>query len=137
MTWEIRVPLPLRYVSPNFHGHWRYRARATKETREIARIAAMGDAVGLIRSQKENPGPIRISVVMNMARRGNDSYYRPLDAANAIGSLKATMDGLVDAGVVPSDSHEWVIWGDVVLNRTAKAHGGKCGVVLTVEAIAI
>lgn len=61
--------------------------------------------------------------------------YRPLDEANAIAALKGAIDGLVDAGVLKSDTHEWLKWGECRLLRTAKAHGGRSGVVLRFEVV--
>jgi hypothetical protein len=63
---------------------------------------------------------------------GRAKLYRPLDTANAIGSLKACVDGLVDAGLTPSDSHQWISWGDVRLLRRKAEHGGRCCVVVTI-----
>jgi hypothetical protein len=66
-----------------------------------------------------------------------DGRYRPRDTANAIGSLKACIDGFVDAGLVPDDSHKWISWGTVDIYRDKKTvekmGGGKPRVEITLE----
>jgi hypothetical protein len=122
----IDLPLPLVGASPNSHAHWRVRAKATKQMREHARL------LGLPHKQKE-PRPLRISATFYMGKT-LDRRYRPLDTANAIGALKPYVDGLVDAGIVPDDSHRWISWGKVTLLRNLKEHQGRSGVTLTLEA---
>jgi hypothetical protein len=80
------------------------------------------------------PMPVRISADFYC---GPTLYprYRPLDIGNAIGSLKAAVDGLVDAGMSATDSHRDVVWGDVRLLRAKKEHQGRACVVLTITAL--
>lgn len=80
------------------------------------------------------PKPIKVHAHFWCAPVKGDKRYRPLDKGNAIGSLKAAIDGIVDAGVVPSDSHEWLSFGDIELYRTKDKHGGETGLTLVIEA---
>lgn len=126
---NLTLPLPGRGCSPNHHGHWRTRATATKAHREAAKLACLAALPADWR-----PVPVRIHAEFFMGpSAGRGRVYRPLDVANAIGSLKAAVDGLVDAGLTPSDSHQWVTWGEVKLRRRKADHGGRCEVVVTLE----
>ncbi len=140
MVLTIHLPLPPKGCSPNEHSHWRIRAKATKEYREAAFMAGFG----IHQTPEWEPiRPVRLLATFDMGPSTfggplgftRTHLYRPLDAANAIGSLKAAIDGLVDAGMTPSDSHEWVHWENPILNRKKKDHGGRCGVVLTITQV--
>jgi len=79
---------------------------------------------------------IRVSSEWFMARtETTKDRYRPLDSQNALGSLKAAFDGLVDAGLIESDGHKFLEIGTVTLNRSAKEHKGRCAVDLIIEVI--
>ena len=54
------------------------------------------------------------------------------DAGNLYPTAKAIVDGLVDAGVIPDDSNEWVTGPDM---RAGEKRAEPC-VVVRVEAIA-
>ena len=130
MTLTIEIPLPSRACSPNTYKHWRTRGRGAKELREWAFMAAMEKNAPMMQA------PVRVSHTWYMAKRGPDDCYRPIDAGNAQASLKAAIDGLVDAKLIPGDNHKQLKWGECRLYRTAKEHKGKCGVVLTLEPLA-
>lgn len=135
MTIRANIPLPRKGNSSNHHGAWQVRARDTKWYREQGYLSVFG----IHNNPEWEPiRPVRIDADFYMgADRGlitiaRHASYRPLDIANAISSLKGAIDGLVDAGVVPDDSHKWVTWGEVHLYRTKKQHQGKSGVVLII-----
>lgn len=123
---SFTLPLPPPECSPNYHGHWRGRHKATKAYRELARLSWLGLVKGW------TPCKVRISAVFycgpTVERR-----YRPLDISNAEGSLKAVIDGFVDGGMTPTDSYKWVTWGDVEIKRIKREHEGKAHVEVTVE----
>lgn len=134
---EIELPLPLRGASQNTHAHWRVRQKAAG----VMRPLAMAKAQDAMRSAPwpENPR-VRLSATFDM---GPDKpgigklvkRYRPLDVDNAIASLKPYIDGLRDAKVFQTDSHHFVQWGEVVLNRSAKLHQGRSRVLIVVEVV--
>lgn len=51
--------------------------------------------------------------------------YSPRDEDNARASLKAAIDGMRDARVVPGDTKRWVKWGafNLVTRRTHRGAG--------------
>lgn len=133
---EIVIPLPPIGCQPHAKGHWRPKAAATKLHREEARMYGIASNLRL-------SGMVRIHHDWYMGKTKaelftggrSDRRYHPLDIGNAIAALKAAIDGLVDAGVLPGDTHKQVQWGECRLLRTAKAHGGRSGVVLRFEAL--
>lgn len=121
MTFEVLLPLPPREVSPNGRHHWAVKARATKLARR--------EAWYWFRNAMPKhwfPVPITLDVVYRCPRQARG--YKPKDVQNAIGALKASIDGMVDAGVVPDDSAEWVSWGSCRIERA-----GQSGVSITVK----
>jgi hypothetical protein len=80
--------------------------------------------------------PVIISATF-YAHRGAvpDGKYRPNDKANAIHSLKAPVDGFVDAGLIPDDSHLWVSWGEIELLRNKKVSSGRPRVMVTIQSV--
>jgi hypothetical protein len=74
------------------------------------------------------PVPVSIEVLYHCPK--NAHGYRPRDIENAIGALKPAIDGMVDAGVIPDDSHMWLEWGRFRLSRVK--NGDAAGVYITV-----
>lgn len=95
---EITIPLPPRETHPNARCHWAVKARAVKQQREdafLAAKAALGEA-GI--------GPPRwpaASIQATFYKAG--SRAKPSDMDGRISALKATCDGLTDAGVLSDD----------------------------------
>lgn len=89
-------------LSPNKRHHWRTRADLVKRWRTKAQIKAVEARLEPAR------GRVRISFTI---RRG-----RVLDPDNArsSASLKACVDGLRDAGVIPNDTLKHVLIGEVI-----------------------
>jgi hypothetical protein len=79
------------------------------------------------------------SVVIDVeyrACRGAGGYHA-YDAGNAIASLKAGIDGLVDAGIAKNDSKARLSWGEFTLlttQREVKRSGKPPGITVTVRA---
>lgn len=97
---EIRIPPPPKALAPHANGNSHFpKSNATKEHRQIAKLLSHG--------KQKIKGAVRVEIVWNMAPDKN--AYHPLDIQNAIASLKAAMDGVVDAGVIEKDSHRTVI----------------------------
>ena len=72
------------------------------------------------------PSGVRITVTIHKTRAGR------WDVGNLYPTAKAIVDGLVDAGVIPDDSNEWVTGPDM---RAGEKRAEPC-VVVRVEAIA-
>lgn len=95
----IVLPLPARVLSPNctigtMRGRF-MKAAATKKYRRIAREAVEAEG---IESAPWEMVDIRVAFF--------HSTNRKRDQDNAIGSLKAAYDGIVDSGLVEDDDYE-------------------------------
>ena len=92
---DVIVPaVPSPDVSPNGRVNWRVKAKAAKELRQIAMLAALpnGKAFGPVTR------PCKVSYTIYWPKGA-----RKMDPDNAIGSCKALLDGLCDAGVIAND----------------------------------
>lgn len=125
----INLPLPPKACSPNFKGHWAEKGRATKQYREAARMLCYA-------AKPKDWDAERISIKPEFFLSRHDTRgYHPLDKQNAIASLKAAIDGLVDAGLLPNDSNNKIVWEDPILHRSLKEHKGKAAVLLHIEVL--
>lgn len=162
MTLTLEIPLPPKGCSPNEASSrtWQVRATATEWHRDqVKTIAAVAKPADWVHQ------PVRISTVWYMApteeelaikaadkageiagkgrRKGrvpgvSRSWavkMRPMDTGNAYGGLKAAIDGLVDALIVPKDDRHWVAMDSPKLLRTAKEHKGRACIVMTIEQV--
>lgn len=121
--FTVTVPLPHANCSPNARLHWGEKARATSAARKCAWYwFQRGLPVGW------EQVPVMLEVRYHCPRSA--AGYRPRDIQNAIGALKPMVDGMVDAGVVPDDSRQWVEWGAFTLDR--RKNGEAPGVHITV-----
>jgi crossover junction endodeoxyribonuclease RusA len=88
----ITLPLPARALSPNARVHWSRKARAVKEYRLTAMLAAR---------RRAQPVPLTAATahvvfyVKDRRRRDHD---------NLSASLKSAWDGIVDAGILTDDA---------------------------------
>lgn len=96
---RIILPLPPKALSPNYPaftpGGRFGKARATKRYRELARAAVEAEEVESAPWPYASVKPIFYHVMK-----------RKRDQDNAIASLKAAYDGIVDAGLVVDDDWE-------------------------------
>lgn len=92
-TITVDIPSAM-WLSSNQRNHWREAARRTADMRAIAKHAA--------REAAPVAWPVNcdVSVGLPTARR--------FDPHNAAPSLKACLDGIVDAGVLPDDSSDHI-----------------------------
>ena len=93
MSVEIRFPMPGKPMSMNDREHWAAKASRTKDWRHAAALAA--------RKVKPQP-PSIVEVSIPFARNGRR------DPHNYAPTVKAIVDGLVDAGLWPDDPPEFV-----------------------------
>lgn len=91
--WELELPYDRPPLTLNQRLHWARRAKLTKELRLLARL-------------KGRHIPDLESCTVELVWYVNTKHRR--DTINAMPTLKALVDGLVDAEVVPDDSHEYV-----------------------------
>lgn len=95
-TYSIAFPPATELISANGREHWTQRAKVTKHLRELAEQEA-----NLKRIPELNKVKIRAV------------YYPPdnrrRDMSNLFPSVKAAIDGIVDAGVLLDDNDKFVL----------------------------
>ena len=92
--WVLDLPFT-KQLSLNDRMHWAVKMKATKEWRDAALVLARHHRI---------PACKRILVELHYLPRTNQRR----DPDNLVASLKPLVDGLVDAGVVPDDTEQWV-----------------------------
>lgn len=81
-------------LTENQRLHWRERARRVKDVRATAR---------LLTARLRGQGRVEVELIWVVA----DARRR--DADNIVPTLKALCDGMVDAGVVPDDTPQFMV----------------------------
>ena len=113
---ELTIPAPCDWLNSNQRLHRLVHAKRTAAWRAAGKAAA----------EVPFDVPVRIVCTVHKTRAGR------WDAGNLYPTAKAIVDGLVDAGVIPDDSNEYVIGPDM---RAGEKRAEPC-VVVRVEAIA-
>lgn len=91
-SWTILIPAPTKWMNANQrHGHWSERSGPTKLWRDAAKVLA---------HQARIPALDRVTITATVHR---PDRRRNADAHNRYPTVKAVVDGLVDAGVLPDD----------------------------------
>ena len=114
--WTLQFPYERPPLNANQRLHWANKARMTRKVRETTALLARAEKI---------PPCSRIKVrllwcVTDKRRR---------DPSNVVPTQKPMVDGLVDAGIVPDDTPEWVIENMPHVQLVEK---GKQGVFLQV-----
>lgn len=91
----VRLPYRTPPLSLNARQHWGAKARATKAVRR--------DVTLVLRSQRV-PAAARVEVQLGYTPRDR----RRRDTDNLVATLKAIADAVVDAGIVPDDTPEFM-----------------------------
>lgn len=92
---ELTFTIPKSWwLSANDRTHWAQKARATRAIRQLARITG---------ENFERQRVCHVAAFIGYLRNGK------ADPSNAAPTVKALIDGLVDAGVWPDDDHTHVI----------------------------
>jgi crossover junction endodeoxyribonuclease RusA len=92
----VDVPAPAAWINSNARPHWAERARLTSAWRWAARNAARGVWDGF------GGRPVDVTCWVRK------SSHRSFDAHNLMPTVKACIDGLVQAGVLEDDSNDHV-----------------------------
>lgn len=95
---EFFIPQPTDWVNSNHRLHWAVRAKRTKAWRTAARYAAHG----LARHER-----VHVTVYVHKKTR------RAYDAHNLVPTVKACIDGIVDAGLIPDDTNAHLVGPDM------------------------
>lgn len=117
---ELTIPAPCDWLNSNQRLHRMVHAKRTAAWRKAA-----NEAVWEHGAWSPFVRPVHITVTIHKTRAGR------WDAGNLYPTAKAIVDGLVDAGVIPDDSNEWVTGPDM---RAGEKRAEPC-VVVRVEAI--
>ena len=97
----ITVPIPDKALHPNSRVHWAQKAKATKLSRDRGHAAAV---IGMVDVGMNGPrGPKWPAASVRATFYVKDKRGMSADIDGRISSLKATMDGIADAGVVVND----------------------------------
>jgi len=94
----ILLPLPTRDLSPNARIHWAKRAKLVKASRKVAGLASL-EALNL----RKPPGWLKAKMEVK-------AYFKTLtfpDPDNFIASLKSSIDGIADSGIILDDKALW------------------------------
>ncbi|OSM43477.1 hypothetical protein [Nesterenkonia sp. PF2B19] len=113
---ELFIPQPADWINANQREHWAPRARRTKEWRRTAGLMARTARIGPYQ---------RIHVTAHVHKKTRHAY----DAHNLVPTLKAVMDGLVDAQVIPDDTNAHLTGPDP---REGDARPHAPGITLTI-----
>ena len=121
-SWTVTIPAPAPWLSAN---HRRDLRRQTPDRR------AWRDA-GLVHARRVHlPKLEKVHIVAELrfttARRRDPHNYYP--------TLKALVDGLVDYGLIPDDSHEYLIGPDLRYGPLADGKGYGEVVLTIAEAV--
>jgi len=95
---EITIPIPPLETRPNARGHWAKKANAVKKQRSDAMFAAVAE---LYRMNAKPPRWQQAEVQATFHRP--EPQCRKADLDNLTGWLKASFDGLQDAGIIVND----------------------------------
>lgn len=115
-TWSFDLPM-VRPLSMNDRGHWAKKAREMKAVRDAAHMLAKHAGI---------PPLARVSVELHYAPR----YVRGRDVINLAATVKPIEDGIVDAGVVPDDTAEFVEPTHAVIDPPIGGRTGRLYVVV-------
>lgn len=97
---------PAKAITLNQRNHWAANARLVKEWRTAGWVYARQAKIG-----PQPPSRVTVTFPVSGNRRRDPHNWTP--------TVKAIVDGLVDAGVWPDDNSDWVATVEPVLDATA------------------
>lgn len=116
--------IPLTFTKPplnmNQRMHWAQKAKITKAIRHEAMIRCRATRI-----RKAN----HITVQLHYQPRDN----RRRDPSNLMPTQKALVDGIVDAGIVPDDTPQYVTETIPTIQPAIKGQPGKMWLEITTE----
>lgn len=103
-SWTLRLPFVKPPLSLNSRMHPMAKAKITKRIRLAAAVLARHEHI---------PALPAIHVTLTYTPRDK----RGRDRDNLVATLKPLIDGLVDAGIVPDDTPQYVSWEPPVITE--------------------
>lgn len=116
--WTVRVTAPAQFLNTNKRLHGRAAAQTVKAWRDAGNTHARAAKLPAL-------GKARITATLHFTdrKRRDDHNYFP--------TVKALIDGLVDYGLLPDDSREYLLGTTICGGEpVAKAPFGPAGVVV-------
>ena len=101
-SWTIRLPYTTPPLTSNQRLHWRAEYALKKALRDAVRVGLWREKVTPCESAHV------VLVYVPRDKRGRDRD-------NLVATLKPCIDGLVDAGIVPDDTPDFVSWEPPVI----------------------
>jgi hypothetical protein len=118
-TWTVTIPTIVEFINLNQRHHWAEKARLTRAWRNAAKLFA---------ERADLPkGLERVHITAHIIKTTSRQY----DVHNLLPTLKAAVDGLVDYGLIPDDSNEYLVGPD--LRQGGK---GTPGIIITITELA-
>jgi len=90
--------MPPAQIRGNSRAHWRTVRRINRERREAAKFLALEVAQGIDKTVDVTPIESRVLISYEFY------HWKPIDLDNLIFGMKATLDGIVDSGLVSDDA---------------------------------
>ena len=106
MSVLFRFHPPATAITLNQRHHWATHARLVKEWRTAGMLYARKARIG-----PQPPSRIAVTLPVTGRRRRDPHNWTP--------TVKAIVDGLVDAGVWPDDNSAWIVTSEPVLDPAA------------------
>ena len=104
--WTVRLPWTKPPLSLNDRSHWRKKAADTATVREES-ADCIYHVVGRTFRYDGTPSTTCDRVKATLTYYPRDKRRR--DATNLVATYKAVIDGMVDAGVIPDDTPEYLV----------------------------
>ncbi len=118
----VSFSAPGRLLSMNDRSHWRVRAREVRAWRTAAHYAALEQLPGGPSARTVGRRLVELELPVRDSRRRDPHNYAP--------TLKAVVDGLVDAGLWPDDTPEHLRTLEPVLVARGGTYRHLCRVIL-------
>lgn len=140
MTLTFEFPLPPSELSPNKerNGHWSKKSKSTERYRMECSILARPRLQGQYTDDMRHPFSMLVEYYCCREKDAIGSFgrYKPMDVFNVPRSIKALVDGMVDAGVFPDDSLQYISEATVRLFYVSERAGEKSMVRVTLTSAA-
>ncbi|HWB35564.1 MAG TPA: hypothetical protein VHA75_06015 [Rugosimonospora sp.] len=124
-SWTVVIPAPAPFLNANHRHDRRGRAAVVRAWRDAANVHARAARVPLL-------GRAHITITIRFADK------RRRDVHNLYPTAKALVDGVVDAGVLPDDSDQYLTGPDLRAGEpiSRKPYGPSGQVVLLIREVA-
>ena len=122
-SWTITIPVPVAWLNANDRADRRRFAPIVKQWRDAAHVHARAGKLPAL-------GKAHITATLRFRDR------RRRDPHNYYPTIKACIDGLVDYGLLPDDSSDYLVGPDIRLGEvlpTQKQYVPSGAVVLTIR----